>query len=57
MLFDVLKIMNEQKKVIFVECSTRQKSSFRAVNRAAIDGIVHTFPWPQCGIHDRNNME
>jgi hypothetical protein len=49
--------MKDLKKVIFKECSTRQRSSFIAENRAAIDGIVHTFPWPQCGIYDRNNME
>jgi hypothetical protein len=50
-------MMNDLKQIVFMGFSARQRSSFRAKKRAAIDGIVHTYPWPQCGIHERKNMK
>jgi hypothetical protein len=50
-------MMKDLKKVIFMDCSARPRSFIRAKNRAVIHGIVHTFPWPQCGVHERNNMK
>ena len=56
-LFDVLKMMNDLKQVIFMSCSASPRSSFKAENRAVILGKVHTFPWPQYGIEERYNMK
>jgi hypothetical protein len=42
--FDVLKMMKDLKQVIFIGCSARPRSSFRAESRAVIHSIVHTFP-------------